>query len=85
MFQTSDENRRNLLANAMSLGSTQTKASRPLLIEFDQYTDGDLLFKKELILLMITDRKEIQDSILVDMQRNTMDTIVKTSHKINAT
>jgi hypothetical protein len=69
----------------MSLGSIQTKASRPLLIQFDQYTDGDQPFKKVLIVLMTADLKEIQDSILIDMQQNTMDTFTKTFHKIDAT
>lgn len=60
-------------------------ATRPLLIEFDQYTDGDLPYKKELILMMIADLKEIQDAILIDMQKNSMDTFAETSPKINAT
>lgn len=69
----------------MNIKILQTPSTRPLCIDFDQYTDGDADFKKELIYLMIDNLKEIQDSILEAMQKNDIEIFAKTCHKIRPT
>lgn len=69
----------------MNIASLQTNSNKKLSVDFDQYTDGDAAFKKELIFLMIENLKEIQDSVLEAMQNNSIDLFEKTSHKIKPT
>ena len=59
--------------------------NRPLFINFDQYTDGDADFKKELIYLMIDNLKEVQTSLKEAAQKNKLEIFEKTCHKIKPT
>lgn len=59
--------------------------NRPLFINFDQYTDGDADFKKELIYLMIDNLKEVQSSLKEASQKNKLEIFEKTCHKIKPT
>jgi hypothetical protein len=58
---------------------------RPLSIDFDLYTDGDLEFKKELVVLMIDNLRELQQSLKAADQQNNLDIFRKTCHKIKPT
>ena len=69
----------------MNIAILQSTANRPLFIDFDQYTDGDADFKKELIFLMIDNLKEIQDSLKEATKKNMLDIFEKTCHKIKPT
>jgi hypothetical protein len=69
----------------MNISILQSTSSRPLFIDFEQYTDGDAEFKKELITLMIDNLKEIQDALNEAMQRNMLEIFEKTCHKIKPT
>lgn len=69
----------------MNISILQSTANRPLFIDFDQYTDGDVDFKKELIVLMIDNLKEIQAALKEATQKNALDIFEKTCHKIKPT
>jgi hypothetical protein len=58
---------------------------RPLLVDFNQYTDGDDEFKKELIVLMIDNIRELQTSAKIAGQHNDVLIFSKTCHKIKPT
>jgi hypothetical protein len=69
----------------MNISILQSATNRPLYIDFDQYTDGDAEFKKELIVLMIDNLKEIQSALKEAIQKNAFDIFDKTCHKIKPT
>lgn len=69
----------------MNIAILQSTAGRPLYIDFNQYTDGDVDFKKELVGLMIDNLKEILDSLKESTQKNTPEIFEKTCHKIKPT
>lgn len=69
----------------MNISFLQSTSSRPLFIDFEQYTDGDAEFKRELITLMIDNLKEIQDALKEAAQRNMLEIFEKTCHKIKPT
>jgi hypothetical protein len=69
----------------MNISFLQSTSNRPLFIDFEQYTDGDIEFKKELITLMIDNLKEIQDALKEATQRNMLEIFEKTCHKIKPT
>lgn len=69
----------------MNISILQSTTNRPLFIDFDQYTDGDVAFKKELIVLMIDNLKEIQAALKEATQKNALDIFEKTCHKIKPT
>ncbi len=69
----------------MNIAILQPTANRPLFIDFNQYTDGDADFKKELILLMIDNLKEIQDSLKEAIKKSALEIFEKTCHKIKPT
>ena len=66
--------------NSKILGSS---SMRPLFIDFDAYTDGDDDFKKELIVLIIDNLRELQQIL----SPNSYDIQVfhKVCHKVKAT
>jgi hypothetical protein len=69
----------------MNIAVLQSTGSRPLYIDFDQYTDGDADFKKELVVLMIDNLKEILAALKEATQKNMPDIFEKTCHKIKPT
>lgn len=69
----------------MNIAILQSPAYRPLFINFDQYTDGDTDFKKELIYLMIDNLKEVQVSLSEAIQKNKLEIFERTCHKIKPT
>ena len=69
----------------MNIAILQSTSGRPLHIDFNQYTDGDADFKKELVVLMIDNLKEILDSLKEAVQKNTPEIFEKTCHKIKPT
>jgi hypothetical protein len=74
----------NQKLSAMNIAILQS-TNRPLFINFDQYTDGDADFKKELIYLMIDNLKEVQSSLKEASQKNKLEIFEKTCHKIKPT
>ena len=58
---------------------------RPLLIDFDQYTDGDADFKLELISLMVVDIGELQKSLVQATRLNDPELFKKGCHKSKTT
>ena len=69
----------------MNISILQPLANRPLFIDFNQYTDGDVDFKKELIGLMIDNLKEVQDALKEASKKNAFEIFDKTCHKIKPT
>src|SRR5258706_7473393 len=61
------------------------KNLRPLHIDFDQHTDGDAGFKKELVALMMEDIAELQKSLEVATRSNNPDVFLKGCHKSKTT
>lgn len=63
----------------------QSMGGRPLSIDFDTYTDGDIDFKREIVLLMIHNMVELQQALsLINEQGNTA-LFVKACHKVAST
>jgi hypothetical protein len=58
---------------------------RKLTIDFDQYTDGDPVFKSELTVLMLDNIKELQLSLGEAMKVNDSEIFRKTCHKVKPT
>lgn len=56
---------------------------RPLFVDFDQHTDGDQDFKKELIVLMIDNIKELEQSLKA--AEKDLEIFSKVIHKIKPT
>ena len=69
----------------MNFAILQTAGNRPLYINFDQYTDGDADFKKELIYLMIDNLKEIQNALVEATKTNKLEIFEMTCHKMKPT
>lgn len=69
----------------MNIATLQAVTNRPLYINFDHYTDGDIDFKKELIYLMIDNLKEVQNSLREATQKNKLEIFEKTCHKVKPT
>ena len=58
---------------------------RPLFIDFDQYTDGDADFKKEIIGLMIENLVELQQAVRLFSQNNEAKDFHLVCHKVKPT
>jgi hypothetical protein len=58
---------------------------RPLFIRFDDYTDGDAGFKKELIELMIDNLVELRQTLRLASQQNDVHLFRRVCHKIKPT
>lgn len=58
---------------------------RPLFIDFDTYTDGDIEFKKEITDLMINDLQEMQQVLQLACKQNDLVLFHRVCHKIKAT
>jgi cell division ATPase FtsA len=58
---------------------------RNLLIDFEAYTDGDAEFKAELILLMIDNLIELQDTVMRAGKANDLKLFQTVCHKVKAT
>lgn len=69
----------------MNIATLQAVTNRPLFINFDHYTDGDVDFKKELIYLMIDNLKEVQNALREATQKNKLEIFEKTCHKVKPT
>jgi DNA-binding response OmpR family regulator len=67
--------------------SNMKKASglRPLYIDFDQHTDGDPEFKRELVSLLIADIAELQKCLVTAIRSNNPDIFLKGCHKSRTT
>lgn len=64
--------------------SVQTSA-RSILVDFDQYTDGDPEFKKELVESMIDNLVEIQEVAVLASRDNDAGLFQRICHKIKPT
>jgi hypothetical protein len=64
---------------------TASQSARKLSIDFDLYTDGDPEFKSELIVLMLDNIKELQQSLNNAKENNDAEIFRKTCHKIKPT
>lgn len=60
-----------------------TNNDRPLFINFDQYTDGDNDFKKELVTLMIDNIRELKEAL--ETAGQDVQFFQKVTHKIKPT
>lgn len=67
----------------MSITILTSGQGRPLFVDFDQHTDGDQEFKKELILLMIDNIKELEHAL--KFVEKDLETFTKVIHKIKPT
>jgi hypothetical protein len=66
--------------NSRILGKS---SARPLFIDFDTYTDGDQDFKKELIVLIIDNLRELQQ--MLRPESHDIQLFHRVCHKIKAT
>ena len=60
-------------------------SARPLFIDFDLYTDGDVEFKIEFTQLMIDNLRELQEVIQSSLRQNNGKLFSATYHKVAAT
>ncbi len=67
------------------MNATNESSLRPLNIDFDQYTDGDIEFKNELVSLMIIDLRDLQKSLVLATQSNNPEIYLKACHKARTT
>ena len=58
---------------------------RPLYINFDHYTDGDLVYKKELGGLIIDNLREFQRSVPDSLLNDKKESFLKACHKMKVT
>lgn len=58
---------------------------RPLSIDYDLYTDGDEVFKKDLIVMMIENLQELQQAITVADKQNSAPGFFTSVHKVKTT
>lgn len=58
---------------------------KPLSIDFDLHTDGDEEFKHELVVLMIDNVKELQESLQKSIKQNDMAPFREVTHKVKPT
>ena len=68
----------------MNINSTNTLV-RSLVIDLDLYTDGDPEMRKELILLMVDNVRELQESLRQSFEQNDLEIFRKTCHKVKPT
>lgn len=59
-----------------------TTSSRPLHVDFDQYTCGDQSFKYELTVLIRNDINELQHALLTSVEKNEPHAFYKVSHRV---
>jgi hypothetical protein len=69
----------------MAINFFGTANGRPLFIDFDEYTDGDAEFKKELIVSMISNLRELQQVLPEVLQNKDVLLFNKVCHKIKVT
>jgi hypothetical protein len=67
----------------MNTSTLSADNNRPLFVNFDKYTDGDIEFKKELVALMIDNIYELIGSLKSTEQD--IQIFLKTIHKIKPT
>jgi hypothetical protein len=69
----------------MAINFFGTANGRPLFIDFDEYTDGDAEFKKELVVSMVSNLQELQQVLPEALQNNDVALFNKLCHKIKVT
>lgn len=67
---------------ASATSSASSKNLRPLKIDFDLHTDGDPVFKAELVQLLIENITELREALSAAMQSKDTQTFLKTCHKV---
>lgn len=68
-----------------SPGDGKGRASRPLHLNFDLYTDGDAEYKRELGLLIIANLREFQRALPASLLSQNKELFVKACHKMKVT
>lgn len=63
----------------------QSMGGRPLSVDFDTYTDGDIEFKREIVLLMINNIEELQQALTVVNEQSNTSYFDKACHKVAST
>jgi hypothetical protein len=69
----------------MAINFFGTTNGRPLFINFDEYTDGDVEFEKELVVSMISNLRELQQVLPEAVQNKDVSLFNKVCHKIKVT
>ena len=69
----------------MKASILELETKRPLSIDFTFYTDGDSVFKKELITLMIENIRELLYAQRQAEYQNDFSLFLKACHKVNST
>jgi hypothetical protein len=69
----------------MNTSTFQSSGNRPLFINFDLHTDGDNDFKKELIVLMIENLRELIWAQERAHRQNDLSFFLKACHKMKST
>ncbi len=69
----------------MRTGVNNDQSKRPILVDFELYTDGDPEFKKELITLMIDNLSELKLAGRQSLEVQNTEVFSKACHKIKIT
>ena len=69
----------------MNTSMKKSVITKPLTIDFDLHTDGDEEFKKELIILMIDNIRELQEALSKAIMKSNIQIFRETSHKVKPT
>jgi len=69
----------------MKASTFELEVKRPLSIDFTLYTDGDSVFKKELITLMIENIRELLSAQRQAEYQHDLSLFLKVCHKVNST
>lgn len=69
----------------MRTGFNNDQPKRPIVVDFELYTDGDLEFKKELIILMINDLNELRAASIQALDEKSPELFSRACHKVKVT
>jgi response regulator RpfG family c-di-GMP phosphodiesterase len=71
--------------NAYVVHNNNTKEDRKLYFDIDEYAEGDAEFKQELVSLMISNIKELQQALHVSVKNRNPDIFRRLCHKVSPT
>ena len=69
----------------MNISIQKSVNRKPLSVDFDLHTDGDLEFKAELVILMIENMRELQESWSKANKQNNLEIFRESCHKVKPT
>jgi CheY-like chemotaxis protein len=79
-----EELKRKINIYAVTNGMRE-RSSLPLAIDFDLHTDGDPAFKRELMVLLTDNMRELKQSLAASLKTNDATVFLKTCNKVSTT